>query len=81
MTALDLVTGLQSALVTRTGIDPADLQDVVLGVASQIGEQGADLARTANLLSEWPAPGVTLNRFVPPASTPWPPRRPASVAA
>ncbi len=39
------------------------MQDVVLGVASQIGEQGADLARTANLLSGWPAPGVTLNRF------------------
>jgi len=63
LTALDLVTGLQAALAQRTGIDPDDVQDVVLGVASQIGEQGADLARTANLLSGWPAPGVTLNRF------------------
>jgi acetyl-CoA C-acetyltransferase len=63
LTALDLVTGLQGALVQRTGIDPDDVQDVVVGVASQIGEQGADLARTANLLSGWPAPGVTLNRF------------------
>ncbi len=63
LTALDLVTGLQAALVTRTGIDAADIQDVVLGVASQVGEQGADLARTANLLSGWPSPGVTLNRF------------------
>ena len=63
LTALDLVTGLQEALVERTGIDTDDVQDVVLGVASQIGEQGADLARTANLLSGWPAPGVTLNRF------------------
>lgn len=63
LTALDLVTGLQSALVDRTGVDPAAVEDVVLGIASQTGEQGADLARTANLLSGWPAPGVTLNRF------------------
>ncbi|MFN8183979.1 MAG: acetyl-CoA C-acyltransferase [Candidatus Nanopelagicales bacterium] len=63
LTALDLVTGLQAALAQRTGIGPDDVQDVVVGVASQIGEQGADLARTANLLSGWSAPGVTLNRF------------------
>lgn len=63
LTALDLVTGLQHELVERTGLDPDQLDDVVLGVASQIGEQGADLARTANLLLGWQAPGVTLNRF------------------
>jgi acetyl-CoA C-acetyltransferase len=63
LTALDLVTGLQAALAERTGVDPDAIQDVVLGVASQVGEQGADLARTANLLSGWAAPGVTLNRF------------------
>lgn len=63
LSALDLVTGLQSALAQRTGLDPERLQDVVIGVASQTGEQGADLARTANLLSGWPTPGVTLNRF------------------
>lgn len=62
LTALDLVTGLQSALVAR-GLTPDAVEDVVLGVASQTGEQGADLARTANLLSGWSAPGVTLNRF------------------
>lgn len=32
------------------------VDDVVLGVASQVGEQGADLARTANLLNGWPTP-------------------------
>ena len=63
LTALDLVTGLHHELLERTGLDPDDLDDVVLGVASQVGEQGADLARTANLLLGWPAPGVTLNRF------------------
>lgn len=63
LTALDLVTGLQAALVGRTGVDPAAVEDVVVGIASQTGEQGADLTRTANLLAGWPAPGVTLNRF------------------
>jgi acetyl-CoA C-acetyltransferase len=63
LSALDLVTGLQRALAERTGLDPDRLQDVVIGVASQTGEQGADLARTANLLTGWTAPGVTLNRF------------------
>ena len=61
MSALDLLTGLQAALAERTGLDGVD--DVMIGVASQVGEQGADLARTANLLSGWSAPGVTLNRF------------------
>lgn len=60
---LDLLTGLQAALVERTQVDPDRIEDVVLGIASQVGEQGADLARTANLLSGWSAPGVTLNRF------------------
>lgn len=63
LSALDLVTRLQEALGKRTGLDPATVDDVILGVASQIDEQGADLARTANLLSGWPVPGVTLNRF------------------
>mgnify|MGYP003586543714 CR=1 FL=1 len=61
LTPLDLLTGLQAALTERTGVE--GVEDVVVGVASQVGEQGADLARTANLLSGWSAPGVTLNRF------------------
>jgi acetyl-CoA C-acetyltransferase len=62
LSPLDLVNGLQTALMDR-GLDPQRVQDVVLGVASQIGEQGADLARTANLRAGWTAPGVTINRF------------------
>ena len=65
LTALELVNTLQQALVERTSLDPAVLDDVVLGIASQVGEQGANLARTAVLTAGWPAsvPGVTLNRF------------------
>ena len=61
--ALDLVTTLQTALVQRTQIDPERIEDVALGVASQVGEQGADLARPANLLTGWRAPGVPTNPF------------------
>ncbi len=65
LSALDLVTTLQHSLVDRNALDAGRVEDVVLGVASQVGEQGADLARTANLLAGWGAqvPGVTINRF------------------
>ncbi|GII58367.1 acetyl-CoA acetyltransferase [Planotetraspora thailandica] len=62
---VDLVAGLQRAIVERTGLDPAAVEDVVVGSASQVGEQGANLARTATLLAGWGdgVPGVTVNRF------------------
>ncbi|MEO3786841.1 acetyl-CoA C-acyltransferase [Actinocorallia sp. B10E7] len=62
---VDLVVRLQQALVARTGIDPARVQDVTVGSASQVDEQGADLARTATLLAGWGhgVPGGTINRF------------------
>lgn len=65
LTPIDLVVELQRELVHRTGLDPGEVQDVVLGVASQTGEQGADLARTAVLMAGWPdrVPGMTVNRF------------------
>lgn len=63
--ALELITSLQDALVVRSALDPAQVDDVVLGVASQVEEQGADLARIAVLLAGWGdgVPGVTINRF------------------
>lgn len=65
LTAIDLVVHLQRALVERTGIDPGRVDDVTLGCATQVDEQGADLARTASLVAGWgpSVPGVTLNRF------------------
>lgn len=63
--ALDLITSLQAALVGRSDLDPEQVDDVILGVASQVGEQGANPARTAALLAGWGVgvPGVTVNRF------------------
>lgn len=65
LSPIDLVVALQRELVHRTGLDAAVVEDVVLGVASQVGEQGADLARTAVLMAGWPVrvPGLTVNRF------------------
>ncbi|MDI2125881.1 acetyl-CoA C-acyltransferase [Yinghuangia seranimata] len=62
---LDLVVGLLDALAARTGLDPARVDDVVLGCAGQVGDQGGNLARTAALMAGWPeaVPGQTVNRF------------------
>jgi acetyl-CoA C-acetyltransferase len=62
---VDLVVRLQQALVARTGLDPALVEDVIVGSASQVDEQGANLARTATLLAGWGdhVPGGTVNRF------------------
>ena len=60
-----LATALE-ALRQRTGIDPADVDDVVAGCVSAAGEQGACIARMGVLAAGWDAqttPGVTLNRF------------------
>ncbi|MFI5806243.1 acetyl-CoA C-acyltransferase [Streptomyces sp. NPDC051561] len=61
---VNLVVALQRALVER-GLDPSHVEDVMLGTASQVDEQGANVARTANLLAGWgyEVPGGTLNRF------------------
>lgn len=52
-------------LARRVGFDTAKIDDVIAGVVSQAGEQGANLARNAVLAAGWPqeVTGVTLNRF------------------
>ncbi|MDM4719529.1 acetyl-CoA C-acyltransferase [Micromonospora sp. WMMA1363] len=62
---LRLVQTLLAALAERTGLEPEQVDDVVLGSASQTGAQGGNLARTALLAMGWPTtvPGQTVNRF------------------
>src|SRR5690242_21346346 len=63
---VDLVVGLLDEIRTRNpSLDPARVDDVVLGVVSPIGEQGGDIAKTAALASGFPetVAGVQLNRF------------------
>jgi acetyl-CoA C-acetyltransferase len=66
VTPVDLVVGLLHELERRQpGLEPAGVDDVVLGVVTPINDQGADLARTAVLMAGWPdtVGGVQLNRF------------------
>ncbi|GLK42791.1 acetyl-CoA acetyltransferase [Novosphingobium resinovorum] len=60
-----LYSQLLTALVERTGIDPAAIDDVIAGVNTQQGKQGLNLARMAVLDAGFPAtvPGFSLDRF------------------
>ena len=62
---VDLVVGLLKALETRNRLDTAQVDDVVLGCVTPVGDQGADIAKTAVLAADWAecVAGVQLNRF------------------
>mgnify|MGYP001765485082 CR=1 FL=1 len=63
---IDLVVGLLDSVRERNpGLDPGRVDDVVLGVVSPVGEQGADIAKTAAIAAGYPdtVAGVQLNRF------------------
>ncbi|MDT0317573.1 acetyl-CoA C-acetyltransferase [Streptomyces millisiae] len=63
---VDLVTGLIGELLRRLpGLDPAAVDDIVLGVVSPVGDQGSDIARVAALAAGLPhsVAGVQENRF------------------
>src|SRR5688572_30699834 len=61
----DLAATVLRALVARTGIDPADVDDVILGCGNQAGEDSRNVARMALLLAGFPVevPGQTVNRL------------------
>ena len=60
-----LLRGLLQALEQRNRLDTSLVDDVVLGCVTPVGEQGADIARTAVLDADWAqtVAGVTLSRF------------------
>jgi len=60
----DLGAHVLRALMTRTGIDPAAVEDVVFGCVDTIGPQAGDIARTAWLAAGLPeeVPGTTVDR-------------------
>jgi len=63
---VSLVVGLLEELRKRNpNLDPARVEDVILGCVSPVGEQGADIARTAALAAgyENSGPGFQINRF------------------
>ncbi len=60
----DLVAFTLRVLVDRVGIDPKEVEDVVMGCVSQVGEQGFNIARNAALIAGFPLEvcGVSVNR-------------------
>ncbi|MBB3166872.1 acetyl-CoA C-acetyltransferase [Simiduia aestuariiviva] len=63
---ISLLTQLLQALHARNGQFPTDqVDDIVLGCVTAVGDQGADIAKTAALAAGWQdnVAGVTLNRF------------------
>ncbi|HZP29893.1 MAG TPA: acetyl-CoA C-acetyltransferase [Acidimicrobiia bacterium] len=61
----ELLAQVLNALVARSGFDPSDVDDVVIGNGSGDGDHGICIGRLAVLAAGWPvdAPGLTLNRF------------------
>ena len=61
----DLAAVVIQALLERTGVDPASVDDVILGCANQAGEDNRNVARMALLLAGMPVsvPGQTVNRL------------------
>jgi len=61
---VDLAAETLNALIKNTGIDPAIVDDVVMGCVMQVGEQAANPARNAVLAAGWPesVPGTTIDR-------------------
>ncbi|MCZ2810889.1 thiolase family protein [Modestobacter sp. VKM Ac-2979] len=62
--AADLSATVLQALVERTGLDPAVVDDVFWGCVSQVGEQTSNIGRVAALAAGWPetVPGTTIDR-------------------
>jgi acetyl-CoA C-acetyltransferase len=65
ITSLSLATQALQALRDRNSLDTAHVDDVVLGCVTPVGEQGADIARTAVLTAGYAetTAGVQVNRF------------------
>ena len=61
---VDLAAEVMSKLVERTGLDPATIDDVVMGCVMQVGEQSLNVARNSVLAAGWPdsVPGTTVDR-------------------
>src|SRR5689334_12792861 len=62
--AADLAAEVLRALVERNGLDPALIDDVIMGCVSQVGNQGLNIARNAVLGAGFPesVPGTTVDR-------------------
>ncbi|MBW8010283.1 MAG: acetyl-CoA C-acetyltransferase [Chloroflexi bacterium] len=65
VTPINLVVTLLKELESRNDLDTSQVEDIILGCVTPVGEQGADIARTAALVADWDVdtPGMQINRF------------------
>ncbi|MBX3413116.1 MAG: acetyl-CoA C-acyltransferase FadA [Pirellulales bacterium] len=61
----DLAVAVCKALIERSGVDPKEIEDIVLGNTQQTGEQGMNVARVVGLMAGLPieSGGTTVNRL------------------
>jgi acetyl-CoA C-acetyltransferase len=61
---VDLAAQVLNGIVDRSGVDPARIDDVILGCVMQVGEQAVNVGRNAVLASKLPeaVPGTTIDR-------------------
>lgn len=62
---VDLAAHVLMNVVERTGLDPAQIDDVILGCVTPLGDQGANIGRLAPLQAGFPptVPGIQINRM------------------
>jgi acetyl-CoA acyltransferase len=62
--AVDLASEALKAVVERNKLDPAEVDDVIMGCVMQVGEQSLNIGRNAVLAAGWPesVPGTTIDR-------------------
>jgi len=65
MRADDLAAAALAGVVSAAGVDSAEVEDVILGCVSQVGEQGLNIGRTAPLIAGFPqeVTGTSVNRM------------------
>ena len=61
----NLMAGLMRELQTRHDLDTRHIEDIMLGCVTPVGDQGANIAKTAAVLADWAtrAAGFQINRF------------------
>ncbi|SER05744.1 acetyl-CoA C-acetyltransferase [Pseudomonas sp. NFACC02] len=62
---VNLIAGLLREMQSRHRLDTGQVDDIVLGCVTPVGDQGADIAKTAALVADWAVnvAGVQVNRF------------------
>ena len=65
VTSLQCAATVLEAISDRNGLDTAEIEDVILGCVTPVGEQGGEIARTAVIQADYDesVPGLHINRF------------------